>query len=139
MVAPEMLPCMSDEAFEILAMIFRKRILNTGTVAADCVWDQNEILLLRKVPNPMHVKQYRGIGLLQPTYKLYTSVLVRVCGLKHLKLRTPQFAARPGHSVDEVTFILRQIIEKCNEYEQPLFILDGDVENATIELGIPRS
>ena len=41
-----------------------------------------------------------------------------------------EFAFRKGHQAHEVVFILRQVIEKAIEWNQGVFILDGDIQKA---------
>ena len=41
-----------------------------------------------------------------------------------------QFAFKPKHQAADVVFILRMLIEKANEWDQPLYIMDADLPKA---------
>ena len=46
-------------------------------------------------------------------------------------LSAPQFAFRAGHQAHEVVFIMRNLVEKHEEWRSPhMFVLDGDIDHA---------
>jgi hypothetical protein len=79
----------------------------------------------------IEVSNYRGISLLNVTYKIFTNILS-----KHLKVYTDEIIGeyqggfRKGLSTTDHIFTLRQILEKAHEYNISLHQLYIDFKQA---------
>ena len=62
--------------------------------------------------------------------RLFSKVLLLLCGNGIQRTIAPQFAFKRGHRADEVMFIWRSLIEKSIEWNLHIFGLDGDVYKA---------
>ena len=72
----------------------------------------------------------RSIAILSVLSKTYSGVVLRLMRPQIYSLEVTNFAFRPGFQAHEPIAIIRKQIEKALEWEQPLFILDGDVRKA---------
>ena len=126
----EMLQALDDDLLTLLAEIFRNRLLNKSTWAADEAWDLHFVKMLRKKGFANRVKDFRPIAVLPVLFKLYSRVLLQLCPETLTQLVAPQFAFGRQYQAHEVVFILRNLIEKSLEWDTPLFVLDGDLLKA---------
>ena len=91
----------------------------------------------RSSPKPYQEKGQVGVHHGFPSHcylpgleKVYALLLLKLTGGKCDLLEAPQFAFRRGHQAHEVIFILRQLVEKSLEWNQVIFVLDGDIQKA---------
>ena len=126
----EMLHALDQEFFDLLAYVFRFRLLNHYSEHSDAIWEKNVITLLEKRVGASFIKDFRPITVLPVLYRLYSKVLELMCGERLQRTTAPQFAFKPRHRVEEVMFIWRSLIEKSIEWNIHLFGLDGDVYKA---------
>ena len=130
MLVAEMLHELDDDAFSLLADIFRVRILNRSPCAEDVAWNGHLVTLLRKKGFRNHVRDFRPIAVLPVLFKVYSLVLLALTEQRLDNLTASQFAFRSHFQGHEVIFILRNLIEKSIEWDRPVFVLDGDLSKA---------
>lgn len=126
----EMLYELGHDFYDMLAEAFRFRLLNHWTEDDDKSWAINIITLLEKKAGATFVKEFRPITVLSCMYRLYSKLLLRLCGDSVHRTLAPQFAFKANHQAEEVIFIWRSLIEKAIEWNIPIFGLDGDVYKA---------
>ena len=63
-------------------------------------------------------------------FKLYAAVLLAMVGDSVEDHSKYQFAFRSKRQAAEPVYIIRQLLEKANEWQQHIFILDGDFPKA---------
>jgi len=94
-------------------------------------WNTALIILIYKKGDPMNLKNYRPISLLSNLYKLFTKILTnRITEQLEKHQGKDQAGFRPGRSTVGHIYTLNQIIEKCNEYNTPLYMTFIDFEKA---------
>ena len=103
---------------------------NHHTEDDDNVWGEQVLLLIKKKSKIEFIKDFRPIAILPVLEKVYATLILKLTGGRCDSLNAPQFAFRKGHQAHEVVFILRQVVEKSIEWNQPVFILDGDIRKA---------
>ena len=94
-------------------------------------WKRAVIVPLYKNKNQTDSNNYRGISLLCHSSKVYTSII-----LGRLRKRTDEILSeeqagfRVGRSTVDQIFTLRQLAEKCTEFNQELYICYVDFRKA---------
>lgn len=82
-----------------------------------------------KKKNPQNCSNYRGIPLLNATYKVLTyCILDKVEPIAESVLDDHQGGFRFNRSTTDQMFIIRQIIQKCLEYNKDVYILFIDLK-----------
>ncbi len=130
MVVAEMLSDLPDELLDLLADVYRYRIMNHHSEDDDELFDQHEATLIAKFFGAVRVKDYRPIAVLSVFLKLYFIILGELCGLRDLPVSKYQFAFRKGYQGHEIVSILRFLVEKSLEFDEPLMVFDGDIHKA---------
>ena len=74
--------------------------------------------------------KFRGIAIIPCLRKLYFATLADAMGYDEIDLGEHQFAFRQGYRAAEVLFILRQLGEKGQEFQENFHILDEDIYKA---------
>lgn len=129
-VVAAMLKELDEETFEVLVQLVRRRVLNPKSEQAEKLWDDHEVQMIEKVIGACRVKQFRPIAVLSALYKVFSRVLGKLVGISKIPLSGPQFAFRKHHSAEEVLATLRWAVERAEEWQEHLFIVDGDIEKA---------
>uniref|UniRef100_A0A8D8XZ49 Craniofacial development protein 2 n=1 Tax=Cacopsylla melanoneura TaxID=428564 RepID=A0A8D8XZ49_9HEMI len=114
-------------------------------------WTTGVLCPLHKKGDKMNCNNYRGIMLLNTAYKVLTSILnERLKEISETKIGEYQCGFRRDKGTSDQIFVMRQIMEKCNEHDIDLHILFVDfkqafdnvrrskVEEALKDLGVPR-
>ena len=112
----------------ILTDLFN-RILDIGVIPHE--WENSIITLLFKKGDHSDIGNYRPISLLQTTYKVFTSIILK-------RLRYPleqhqpreQAGFRARYSTMDHIFTLTQVIERYTEYNKQLYIAFIDYSKA---------
>ena len=110
-----------------------KRIIDTvwEHERAPQSWKRGLIVKLPKKGNLKDCKNWRGITLLPVVSKILGRVLIdRIRAGTDCKLRKEQAGYRSNRSTIDQIFILRNIIEQCNEWQAPLYVNFIDFEKA---------
>ena len=94
------------------------------------VWDVYEVTLLAKFYGAVRVQDFRPIAVWSVPLKLYSSMLGELCGLQNFRISRYQIAFRRGFQTHEVVSSMRPLAEKAVEFDDPLFIFDGDLHKA---------
>jgi len=126
----EMLKELDEDTFELLAEAFKRRILNRSGPEDEKLWSLHEVQLIMKVTNAKRAREFRPIAVLSVLYKLYSRVLARLAELNKIPIRSSQFAFRRHHSAEEVLATIRFAVERAVEWQEPLYLVDGDIEKA---------
>lgn len=95
--------------------------------------DWNIALLrpIHKKGNTLLCSNYRGISLLNITYKIFTSILAKyIEPYAEQSFGEYQCGFRRGRSTTDQIFALRMILEKFYEYDKPLYQLYVDFQQA---------
>ena len=113
-----------------LAELFVLRALNHVSEDAEPLFDEHCVTLITKKVAPRSPAHLRPITILSVLFRLYSATLLHIVSPYVKDLSRYQHAVRPRRQADEVIFILRQLIEKANEWDLPLYVLDGDLPKA---------
>lgn len=114
-------------------------------------WNEAIICPLHKKGDKTNCGNFRGISLLNVTYKVFTKILaLRLKPFVESAVGEYQCGFRSGRSTTDQIFLLRSIMEKCYEYNITLHQLFIDFKQAydsvrrpqlytaMLELGIPK-
>jgi len=95
-------------------------IWNTETLQAQ--WNEEIICPIYKKGDRLNCNNYRPIMLLNITYKLYAILLNKqLSEIIENKLGDFQMGFRPNRSTTDNIFMIRQIFEKCYQYNIELY------------------
>lgn len=114
-------------------------------------WKESVIVPLHKKGDKLQCSNYRGISLINSGYKVWSLVLLeRLTPYVEPQLGDYQCGFRKQRSTVDQIFTIRQLMEKCWEYNKVLHqlfvdfkqaydnVLRVELWNAMIELGIPN-
>jgi hypothetical protein len=119
---------MGETAEELCLRIFQKAWNEKKTVKN---WEVAIVIPIFKKGNNKECKNYRGISLLSVPGKMYSRILeTRLRQEMENKLEETQNVLRPGRSVQDHIFTLRQVIEKVTAYDRELCLCFIDLEKA---------
>ena len=94
-------------------------------------WKNANIILIHKKGDMKDLKNYRPISLLSVVYKVLTKVIAnRISATLDFSQPNEQAGFRKGYSTMDHIHTINQVIEKCAEYNQPLYIAFIDYEKA---------
>ena len=94
-------------------------------------WKKAIIIPIHKKKDNMDCNNYRGISLLCHSSKIYTSIILhRIRRRTDEILGEEQAGFRAGRSTIDQIFTLRQMAERCTEYNQDLFTCYIDFKKA---------
>lgn len=128
MIAPEMM----KHGGQLITDQFRKLfnlIWTQEAVPND--WQKGSLVKLPKKGDLGNCNNWRGITLLSIPGKVFCSTMLnRIKTALDVKLREEQAGFRSGRSCSEQIFILRNIIEQCNEYNIKNYINFVDFKKA---------
>ena len=111
-----------------LTVLFNK-CLEEGTIPT--TWRNAEVILLFKKGDITNIENYRPISLLSHMYKLFTRILTNRMTTK-LDFYQPveQAGFRKGFSTMDHLQTVRSVMEKCSEYNVPLYMAFVDYKKA---------
>lgn len=117
-----------DELVEPITTLFNKILMEEITPIQ---WTLATIILIFKKGDIADLNNYRPISLLPAFYKLFMKVMLNRLS-KTLDNSQPREQAgfRSGYSTTDHLHCITQIIEKCQEYQKPLFLAFIDFTKA---------
>ena len=117
-----------NETCQEIAKLFTKCLKNREVPEE---WNMATIILLHKKGDKSEINNYRPISLTSHMCKLFTRVIKNRIE-KQLDEHQPREQAgfRSGYSTTDHLQVLNQLIEKSNEYKEPLYIAFVDYEKA---------
>lgn len=103
--------------------------IKTGSIPQQ--WKTSKTVLLYKKGDKEMIKNYRPICLLSIPYKVFTKVLMnRMERILDQEQPREQAGFRSGFSTLDHIHTVRQLIEKCREFQLPLILIFIDYEKA---------
>ena len=112
----------------MIAYTFRRIISNKDAITQP--WDVVWCTCTEKCKLPAYIQQYRPIAIIPAIQKLFLMVVMKLSETFLQPLHKAQHAFRKHYSTQEILHILRSLIEKAKEWQEHIFIGDGDVEKA---------
>lgn len=104
-------------------------IMTTGNIPVE--WKEAMVIILHKKGPKNEMKNYRPITLLSHCYKIFTKCLQRRITRDLDGMQMPEQAGfRSGYCTIDHIHSLNQLIEKCQEYKLPIYLLFIDFEKA---------
>ena len=96
-----------------------------------CEWSEGILCPIYKKRDRKQCNNYRGISLLNITYKIFAILLYnRLSNIIDPKIGNYKMGFRPNRSTIDNIFIVRQIYEKCYEYNIDLHNIFTDLSQA---------
>ena len=92
-------------------------------------WKESIIIPIYKKGCKADPENYRGISLLNTTLKLFTRVILSKL-LTYVQPKEEQQGFRKNRSTTDAIFIMRQIVEKSIEFNNPAFLCFVDLKKA---------
>ena len=124
----EVLTCNAEELSDKLTPFFKK-IWHEEQIPED--WKKTVIIKIPKKGDRSVCDNWRGISLLSIPSKIYCKIIYnRVRIVIDEQIRSEQTGFRRGKGCVNQIFILKNIIEQCNEWKHPLLINFIDFEKA---------
>jgi hypothetical protein len=116
---------------ELLSRVYRILVAVWQSETMPEEWRTGLLIPLLKKGDPTQCNNYRGIMLLNTTYKILTSIIrKRLAEHTETKLGEYQNGFRKGKSTIDAIHVMSQIIEKSYEYDIELHILFIDFKQA---------
>ena len=115
---------LQDRLFLLMEGIWKE-----GKVVKD--WQDAEIVPIPKKKDPRKWDNWRGISLLDVVGKVFARILQdRLQVVAEKVLPESQCGFQKGRGCVDIIFVARQLVEKCREYDDSLFILFVDLQKA---------
>ena len=128
-IVVEMIQNSSREFLQTIVDIFNQILQPTPLTPSS--WKESAVKVLFKKGDPKQPENYRPITLLSILYKIFSRMLgSRIKAILDREQSSDQAGFRPGYSVDDHLFTVVMLIEKMNEYQQPLWICAVDFRKA---------
>jgi hypothetical protein len=128
-IVVEMIQNSSREFLQTIVDIFNQILQPTPLTPSS--WEESAVKVLFKKGDPKQPENYRPITLLSILYKIFSRMLgSRIKAILDREQSSDQAGFRPGYSVDDHLFTVVMLIEKLNEYQQPLWICAVDFRKA---------
>ena len=126
-----MLRELDEDTWETLARCFQFRLLNHWTEEdQDMLWARQLVTMVKKKNGQLTMGGFRLVAMLPTMFRLYSKVLQQlVCQAIHTRYG-PQYGHVLGRQAHEVVFILRRKVERANEWQILIFVMDFDVAAA---------
>lgn len=127
-IPSELFKVCDDETIELIRKLFNE-IIKEANIPKQ--WLESKIILIHKKGDRAKIKNYRPITKTSHFYKLFAKVILNRI-TKNLDDHQPptQAGFRSGYSTTDHIFVVEQMIEKCNEFNQPLYLAFVDYNKA---------
>ena len=127
-IIPELIKEGGETIVRALKILFNKCLVERE-IPQD--WNKSLTILLHKKGDKKKLKNYRPISLLPQAYKLLTKIIITRMENKLEQYQTIEQAGfRKNFSTSDHILTLRTLIEKCTEYNLPLYLAFVDYEKA---------
>ena len=127
-IPPELLVYGSAEVHVRLLQIM-KDVWRAGTVVSD--WKDAIIVPIPKKGDLRKCSNWRGISLLDVAGKVFARIVQeRIQVIAEEILPDSQCGFRKGRGCTDMIFVARQLVEKCREHDDTLFVLFVDLRKA---------
>ena len=134
-IFPELVKCGCVELHERLLMVMQE-VWEQGAVVED--WKHAVIVPISKKGDLKECNNWRGISLLDVAGKLFARIIQeRLQMIAEDILPESQCGFRGGRGCTDMIFAARQLVEKCREHDDVLFMLFVDLRKAYDS--VPRS
>lgn len=111
-----------------ICKLFNACLINSTTPSQ---WDRATIIILHKKGNIEKLQNYRPISLLSHMYKLFMRIITkRITNKLDLYQPCEQAGFRTRYGTNDHLQVIKTLIEKCVEYNKPLFLIFVDYEKA---------
>ena len=128
LIASEMVKVMEEDGLEALQQLFND-ILENECVPSD--WRRGIIVCVPKKGDLSQCSNWRGITLLSvPCKTLSQLILNRIRGFTETVLREQQAGFRQGRGCSDHIFVLRNIVEQCEEWQKSMVLNFVDFRKA---------
>ena len=114
--------------YNMIAYTFRRIICNKEKTTQP--WDLVWCTCIEKCKLLTYIQQYRPITIISAIQKLFLSSVMKLSEAFLQPLNKAQHAFRKGYSTQEILHIIRSLIEKAKEWQEHIYVGDGDVEKA---------
>lgn len=127
-VTTELLKAGGKPVLKALQKLFNAVLFEGRTPEA---WSRSVVVLFFKKGNKTMLRNYRPISLLSHVYKLFSRVITNRLARRLDEYQPPEQAGfRSGYGTIDHIHTVRQIIQKTEEYNQPLCLAFVDYEKA---------
>lgn len=127
-ITNEMIKSTLPETIKRLTNLFNL-ILTKETVPTQ--WTTSTIILIHKKGDRFDINNYRPVSLMSNIYKTFSKIILSRIA-KKLDEQQPreQGGFRTGYSTIDHIHVIKQLIEKCQEYNHPLYMAFVDYNKA---------
>lgn len=124
----EQLKLLDDESVRLLTALFN-RVYQTGQIPSE--WTRSIFVPLPKKCKPSGCGDYRLISLMSHTLKILLRVIQnRIQARCEEIISDAQFGFRGGLGTREALFCMNVLLQKCREFQKPVFVCFIDFEKA---------
>ena len=124
----ELLKLLDEDGVRVLSAFFN-RVYRTGEIPSQ--WAESTFIPLPKKPKPRDCGDFRLISLMSHTLKILLRVLQeRIHTRCEAVIGDSQFGFRSGLGTREALFSMNILLQKCKEFQKPVFICFIDFEKA---------
>lgn len=117
-----------EELTQILTTIFNE-ILLSGHIPEQ--WTKSHIILIHKKGDKENIENYRPISLMSNVYKVFAKIILeRISALLDDQQPVEQAGFRKGFSTIDHIHTIKQVLEKCNEYNKKIYLAFIDYAKA---------
>ena len=96
-------------------------------------WRKSTLIKLFKKGDASKCDNWRGISLLSIPGKIFSQIILRrIQAALDKHLRDEQHGFRPSRSCSDLIYVMRMMIEECNEWNQKLYLVFVDFEKAFV-------
>ncbi|CAH2106596.1 unnamed protein product [Euphydryas editha] len=127
-ITNEMMKARLPETITRLTNLFNL-ILDTENIPIQ--WTTSSIILIHKKGDRAEINNYRPISLMSNIYKVFSKIILkRITKILDESQPREQPGFRSGYSTIDHIHVIKQLIEKCQQYNGPLYMAFVDYNKA---------